>query len=899
MKRLIIIDTFGFFFRSYFALPPLKSPNNFPVGLLMGFANFIIQLHKEHRSDYVIFALDSKEEGIRKKIDANYKAQRPLAPDDLLKQIPVAIEWIEKMGFKSISVAGYEADDVIASINRLASAKELSVRIISHDKDLYQLINENTHLFDPLKKKEIKAAQCLEKYGVSPEQFIDYQSIVGDSADNVPGVRGIGAKGAQKLITQFGSLDTIYEHLERVDSLRIRELLEIGREDAYRSRELVRLRENLIADLELESCRFPALNPLLSISDELLDFGLKRVLEKLKKEDGYLSATAAPKKAPIPAKDTSFIRNVELVSKRERLEELLANITPQSVVAFDTETDSLDTRCAKLVGFSFCLEGKVGYYVPIAHNYLGVDEQLGIEDAKWAIKRIFGAYVIGHNLKFDFEILHQNLGILPTNSFGDSMILAWLIDSSSPVGLDFQMKRWFSHEMIAFDEMVRKGETFAQVNLQEAAKYAGEDALATYLLYFKLIEELKKRDCEHLLELAKELEFPFIHVLVSMEERGIKVDTEFFGALFKEVNQRIGDLSSEIYAHAGGEFNLNSPQQLGIVLFETLALPSSKKTRTGYSTNETVLNSLLGAHPIIEPLLEYRELFKLKSTYIEPLMRLASTQEDHRVYTSFLQTGTSTGRLSSKNPNLQNIPVKTEVGRQIRQGFIASEGNLLISLDYSQIELRLLAHFSQDPALVAAFKEGADIHFETARRIFGKERAQEHRGIAKSINFGLIYGMGARKLSETLKITPKEAKGYIDSYFASFPTVKSFLKSKEDYALLHGYAQTLLGRRRYFDFEGAAEYQKAAYLREAVNSIFQGSAADLIKLAMAEIRERFSHEESLWLLLQVHDELIFEAPRALAEDYAKNLAKVMEGIYPLDVPLKCGIALGEHWGALK
>lgn len=898
MKTLTIIDTFGFLFRSYFALPPLKSPSGFPTGLLMGFANLIAQITKEYRSDYIVFALDSKEEGIRKEIDANYKAQRPDVPEELLKQLPVALEWIEKMGFKNITIPGYEADDVIASINYFANSHDVFVKIISHDKDLYQLIDGNTFLFDPLKKQEIREEQCIAKYGVSPAQFVDYQSLVGDSADNVPGVKGVGAKSAQKLIESFGSLEGIYERLEEVTPERLRGLLEMGREDAYRSRELVRLREHLLEDFDLESCRFPSLHPLLSISGELMDLGMKRVLEKIQKEGEWIapSTPSAPKSSPFKG---NFVRRTELVDSTKRLEELLSSLTPSSVVAFDTETDSLETRSAKLVGFSFSLEGEVGYYVPVAHSYLGVGDQVSLEEARGAIEKIFSAQVVGHNLKFDLEILHGALGFYPKGRIGDSMILAWLLDSGAPVGLDFQMKRWFGHEMIPFEKMVKKGETFAQVALEEAAEYAGEDALATYRLYFRLEEELKKRGCESLLGLAESLEFPFIYTLIEMEERGIRVDTEFFARLNAEVEARIRELSSEVFAHAGGEFNLNSTQQLGGVLFEKLHLPSGKKTKTGYSTDEKVLSELLGVHPIIEPILEYRELFKLKSTYIEPLTRFALQDKNRRIYTSFLHTGTSTGRLSSKNPNLQNIPVKTEAGRKIRQGFIASEGNLLISLDYSQIELRLLAHFSQDPALVAAFKAGADIHYETAKKIFGEEEAKAHRGIAKTINFGLIYGMGSRKLSETLRISPKEAKGYIDSYFASFPTVKSFLKAQEEFALEHGYTETLLGRRRYFEFQQAPEYQKAAYLREAVNCIFQGSAADLIKLAMNEIRRRFAQEESLWLLLQVHDELIFEAPKERAEALARELALVMEGIHPLRVPLQCGISLGEHWGALK
>ncbi|MGP1450142.1 MAG: DNA polymerase I [Wolinella sp.] len=911
MKTLSIIDTFGFLFRSYFALPPLKSADGFPTGLLMGFANFITQLNKEYRSDYIVFALDSKEENVRKEIDANYKAHREAVPDDLLRQLPIALEWIEKMGFKSISIAGYEADDVIASVNSFANRHAINVKIFSHDKDLYQLINGDTFLFDPIKKIEIREAECIAKYGVTPAQFIDYQSIVGDSADNVPGIKGIGAKGAQKLISEFGSLDLIFESIERIESLRVRELLRSGRDDAYRSRELVRLRDDLLDEFLLDSCKFPSLNPLLKISDELIDLGLKRVLDKVKKDSSLISSGDLRSKSAHfdtikMAKNgnggeliSKFVRKTELITEETRLFELLDSLSSESFVAFDTETDSLNTREAKLVGFSFSLNGECGYYIPIAHSYLGVPKQLGIDIAERAIKRIFKSKVIGHNLKFDLEILHSTLGFYPDTLIYDSMILAWLLDSSSQVGLDFQARTWLGHEMIPFDKMVKKGETFAQVGIEQASEYAGEDAQATYQLYFRLAHELKVRGISHLLELAERVEFPFIYTLADMEEHGIALNIEFFKELGKSVESRLSELSGEIFLHAGSEFNINSTQQLGVVLFEHLGLPSGKKTKRGYSTDERVLSELEGTHAIIPPLLEYRELFKLKSTYIEPLTILALKDENRRVYTSFLHTGTSTGRLSSRNPNLQNIPVKTEAGRQIRQGFVASEGNLLLSLDYSQIELRLLAHFSQDLALCEAFKSGADIHLETARRIFGSEHAQKNRSIAKSINFGLIYGMGARKLADTLGIAQKDAKSYIESYFASFPTVKLFLHAQEEFALQNGYTETLLGRRRYFNFEGVAEYQKAAFLREAVNGIFQGSAADLIKLSMNELRARFCEESELSLLLQVHDELIFEVKKERAEELGACIKEIMEGIYTLNVPLLCGVSIGEHWGALK
>ncbi|WP_301032972.1 DNA polymerase, partial [Helicobacter rodentium] len=474
----------------------------------------------------------------------------------------------------------------------------------------------------------------------------------------------------------------------------------------------------------------------------------------------------------------------------------------------------------------------------------------------------------------------------------DSMLLAWLYQSDLPCNLDSLMLRYFKHEMIHYKDVVKKGENFSQIPIEYACKYASEDAAACYQLYQKLTNLLP----QNLLQVAQSTEFPFIQCLVNMELSGTKIDIEYFKELKVEMSAKLSSLSEEIYSLAQKKFNLNSPQQLSIVLFEDLKLQSGKKTKSGLSTSQMVLNSLVDAHPIVPKILEYRELFKLFSTYIEPLIEHAKLNKSHKIYTSFMQTGTSTGRLSSKNPNLQNIPVKTTQGRRIRQGFIAQENHLLVSLDYSQIELRLLAHFSQDKAMIEAFCHNADIHLETAKKIFGEAKAQEKRAVAKSINFGLIYGMGPKKLSETLKISYQEAKTYIQNYFESFPTVKDFLKAQEDFILENGYSLTLLGRMRKFDFHGIQEYQKAAFLREGINAIFQGSAADIIKMAMNAITQADLKSK---LLLQVHDELIFESPKDDAQSEAQKIASIMENITTLKIPLQCSISMAKHWGNLK
>ncbi|SMC09352.1 DNA polymerase I [Nitratiruptor tergarcus] len=888
MKTLTIIDTFGFFFRSFYALPPLKSKQGFPTGLLTGFINFINNLVAEEKSDYIVFALDSEGPSFRAAIDPNYKAQRPTPPEDLQKQLPIAIDWIEKMGFKTLQKEGFEADDIIASLVKCAKQMGIKVKIVSHDKDLYQLIDdEKVVLYDPIKKEEIDEKRAEQKFGVPVKLIGDYLALVGDSADNIPGVKGIGPKTAAKLLNTYGSLDAIYAHIDEVTPPRVRTLLEQGKESAYLSRKLITLRDDVFDSCSLEDYHLPQINPIVKIADELMEYDITAILRKLK-------ATPLIKKS-----QTQIEFKAICLDNEEELFKVIDTIPQGAIVAFDTETDSLDTKVANLIGFSFSFNEERAYYVPIGHNYLGVGQQVSLDSALRAIKRLFTYNIVGHNLKFDLSLIYR-YGIEEITDFADTMILAWLSDPGSSVGLDSVAKRVLDYDMIAYKDTVKKGEDFSNVAIDTACRYASEDAVITYKIYFKLLDTLRSQNAAHLIDEAKEVEFPFVNTLIAMERAGIKLDIAFFEKLRKESEERLKELTQKIYELAGGEFNINSTKQLASVLFEKLGLPPLKKTKSGYSTDETTLQALKDKHPIIAYILEYRELFKLKSTYIDPLLKYAKKDTNHRIYTSFVQTGTATGRLASKNPNLQNIPVKTEVGRQIRYGFIAKEGYKLLGIDYSQIELRLLAHFSQDPALVQAFQEDRDIHLETAIKLFGKDAAQAKRNIAKSINFGLIYGMGSRKLAQTLGISAKEAKEIIESYFNAFPTVKNYLASIEDFAKKYGYVETLLRRRRYFDFAAASGAQLAAYLREATNTVFQGSAADLIKMSMNAIDKIIKNEAlPTKMLLQIHDELIFEVKEDMAQDLAQRFASIMEHIYPLRVPIKCSIGIAHRWGDLK
>ncbi|MDR1976679.1 MAG: DNA polymerase I [Campylobacteraceae bacterium] len=881
MKTITIIDTFGFFFRSYYALPNLKNSKGEPTGLLTGFANFIQTSLRDFPSDYMLFALDSKGKTFRDNIDPNYKANRVEPPEDLKKQLPIAIEWIKKMGFAQYAQEGYEADDVIASMVKFAKNSDLKVRIVTHDKDLYQLIDDGkVTIFEPVKKVEIDEKGCFAKFGLPPSKIRDYLSLTGDTADNIPGVKGIGAVGAKKLLDEFDNIQNIYDNLDKVRNERTRELLNVGRDSAFMSLKLTALDDSLNVHEKLEKFKLPSSHPLLAIKDELLDNDMYSIINRL-----------GAAKSQKPQEKMSFLP--VLLDTKEKLLGVIEAIPKEALVAFDTETDSLDSRNANIVGFSFCFEEGRAYYVPIAHHYLGVGDQVSKDEAREALTELFKHKIIGQNLKFDLNVVEVNLGIKDVEIYADTMIMAWLLDSESSVGMDSLAKRLFGYNTIKFSDIVQKKATFANVELDNACKYSAEDAWITLKFYHKLKELLEPK----LLELAGSMEFPFIKVLRAMENEGIRVDTDYLRGLLKKSESAINTLTHEIYELSGREFNINSTQQTGAILFEHLGLTSSKKTKTGYSTDENVLSELLHDHAVIPKLLEYRELYKLKSTYIEPLLRLGLNDKNARVHTSFLQTGTSTGRLSSKDPNLQNIPVRTELGKEVRSAFVAKEGYKLVGIDYSQIELRLLAHFSLDSALVNAFLDDKDIHLETAVKLFG-DRAKEMRNVAKSINFGLLYGMGARKLAATIDVPQTQAKGYIESYFASFATVKNYLTSIEDFAKKNGYIQTLLGRRRNFDFASATPLTMANYSREAVNAVFQGSAADLIKLAMLKIHAAFLNENTK-LLLQIHDELIFEVKAEEALEFSKRASAVMESIYTLNVPLKTTVSIGDNWGALK
>ena len=880
-------------------MPRLSSKSGFPTGLLTGFVNLVRKIPAETPSDYLVFCAEGKEKSFRHALFGEYKANRLAAPEELTRQIPVALEWIEKMGFALEYKNGFEADDMIASIAHHAKHNNMLVRIVSSDKDMYQLIDKTVMIYDPVKQKNIDRNGCYEKFGVYPEQFIEFQAIVGDSSDNVPGVKGIGEKGALKLISEFGTLENIYENIDKIGG-RTQQLLAESKEMAFLSRKLVSLSTDALNNMDLTKYTIPD-DPISKITQELIDLDMKTVVKRTEKPVQYSliddHENGQNSTAQVSAKngnDTPY--NAVLITDENELLKIIDDIPSGVIVAFDTETTDLDVRNAKIVGFSFAYDEGQGYYAAIGHNYLGAPQQISAQAAKTAITKLFAkSKIIGHNIKFDLHILKHTLGLENLTIFCDTILIAWLINPDTPIKLDSLASGWLDHENIAFKTVTNKLNNFSEVELSAAAQYAAEDAVMTLRLYPKLLEKLTQQD-EKLVELLFNIEMPFLDVLKTIEDNGLMIDPPFFEQLQLYMHGELAKLTETIYKLAGEHFNINSTQQLGVILFERLKLPTARKTKNGYSTDEAVLNSLAEKHPIANELLNYREISKLKSTYIEPLLEIS--KKSRRVHTHLSQTGTATGRLSSSEPNLQNIPTRTALGKQIRRGFTAKEGCVLLSPDYSQIELRLLAHFSGDQTLINAFKSGRDIHAETANILFGSSDSDK-RALAKGVNFGLLYGMGQRKLAADMGISSAEAKDVIDTYFTKFPPIKAYLESIKELAHTQGFVCTLLGRRRYFDFEHASNQYINMYEREAVNALFQGSAADLIKLAMLTLHKQFLSNSKVEMALQIHDELLFEIQNDAVQTASEVIKEAMQNAYALDVPLAVTINTASNWAELK
>ncbi len=844
-----------------------------------------MKLLDDKSPEYGVVAFDVKGPTFRHKIFKDYKATRPPMPEDMAVQIPYIKEVVHGLNLVVLEKQGYEADDIIGTIARLGQEQGYNVVIVSGDKDFRQILSENTVMWDSMNDKLTDSSTIRRDYGIEPEQIIQVMALSGDTSDNIPGIPGVGEKTAINLIQQFGSIENVFEHTDQVSRPSLRSKLEQFKEQAYLSKKLVTINSAVPLDITPDDLRLklPQKERLAEIFREL---EFKSLVDRFSEH------------AELSKKD------YRLILKIEELESLTESIRKKGLFCLDTETTSKNALNAELVGISFCLEPGTAYYAPLGHTSRGKGSQIDIDEALILLKGILcddKVKKIGQNIKYDAEVLARYGINLEGLSF-DTMIASYLIDPTlRQHNLDYLAQHYLGYKMISYDEVTdhNRDISFASVDVDRAKEYSCEDAEITLLLKTVLEDKLKETDNYALFQ---DLEMKLIPVIMEMEMTGIKIDVDFFKKMSKKFADELSGIESRIFDLTGEKFNINSPQQLGYILFEKLKLPVKKKTkkRSGYSTDVEVLTELAGIHEIPSLLLRFRTISKLKSTYLDALVSLVNPATG-RVHTSYNQTVTATGRLSSSNPNLQNIPIRTDEGREIRKGFVADSDHLLLSADYSQIELRVFAHYSEDPVLLEAFEIGEDIHTRTAAEVFDldpKMVTPEMRRMAKTINFGIIYGMGPIKLAKELGISKKVAQAYLDNYYERYKGVKDFKEKVVSQAVQNGYVATLLKRRRYLpninsengNLRGEAE-------RAAINTPIQGTAADLIKMAMINIADRLKREDlKTKMLLQVHDELVFEVPKGELPVTSKIIKDEMEGVYRLNIPLKVDINWGTNWG---
>ena len=912
-KRLLLIDGHALAYRGYHALPPLTGPSGEPTNATLGYANILLKAISDYTPDYVVATFDSGRT-FRHKEYQEYKANRRETPDDLRVQIARILELTEALGVPIYTMDGYEADDLLGTLARQAAEQGLETIIVTGDSDTFQLIAPLVSVLTPRRSLgEIMlydVAAIRERYGLEPKQLIDLKALTGDSSDNIPGVKGVGVKTATRLLQEYTTLEGIYEHLSEVEQTRFRTALDKGRASAQQSQHLVTIVQDVDVDLDLEPAVWGAFDRD-SVMSLLRELGLHSLASRIPRRGpsdaeqlGLFAGPAEPAEAP-----ETLLGDYQVISTEAALEELVGRLARASRLAIDTETTGTDSMRARLVGVSLTDAAGRAYYLPVGHTKAeDVDKQLSLDPLRRKLGPVFADARIEkvlHNAKFDMTVLARHELPIAGPCF-DTMLAAWLLSPSGRgIGLKEQAWQRLCVEMTPISDLInvgRKRITMAQVSVDKAAPYACADADMTWRLFDVLRPELEERNQW---DLFANTEMPLVPVLQSMEEHGMLVDAKYLAEMSRDLAEQLGQLEEQICGHAGHEFNINSTKQLGVVLFDELGLPVARRTRTGYSTDAAVLETLRDQHPIIELVLTYRQLGKLKSTYVDALPLLINP-DTGRVHTSFNQTGTSTGRLSSSDPNLQNIPVRTEIGRRVRAAFTTPEGELLLGCDYSQVELRLLAHFSEDPELVAAFHRGEDVHATTAAAVFGVplgEVTREQRGLAKAINFGLMYGMSGFGLASRTDLTVAEAREFIAAYFGRFQRVKEFLDETIASAHEKGYVETIMGRRRYFPeltSSGVNNAVKRAAERAAVNMPIQGSAADIIKKAMISLHRRL-RENGLQshLVLQVHDELVLQVPESELERARALVVDTMESAHTLIVPLKVDVGVGKNWMEMK
>lgn len=878
-----LIDGSAYIYRAFHGVKPLSNSKGLQTNAVFGFINILHRLLREKDPRYLAVAFDSRGEVFRHRMYPEYKANRPPMPAELAAQIPYIREYVHSANILCLEEPGIEADDLIASAARALTAQGCKVVIVSGDKDLLQLVDDMVVMWDPMKDTLMDAPAVAAKYQIGPERLLEMFALVGDSSDNVPGVPGIGPKTAEKLINEYASLEQLYAGLAEMKPSKVTERLAQHRESAFLSRDLIRLKEDaeVPRDLATYSLR-PADDKRLAALYGELEFN--SFLKGLDTAEG------------IP---TSGFR---LVTAEEDLRQVVAGLLTRKLVVVDTETTSLEARKARLVGISLCSDLDRAWYVPIGHRdqqgelLAGQLPESLVREKLRPLLCSPSIMKIGHNLKYDFTVLHQQWQLDLAGQLADTMIAAHLLEvPGRSLKLD-DLCRDRGLKLTPFTEVVgsdKREDCFAYVAPQAACDYSCEDVYGSLALWQEFAGKLRENQLE---ELFFQLEMPLLPVLAEMELRGICIDVELLGELSAEFAGKLAAIEQQIYALAGQTFNINSPRQLGQILFEELKLPHGRKTKTGYSTDVKVLEKLAPRHELPAVILEYRTLAKLQSTYVDKLAELQDP-ETGRIHTSFNQAVTATGRLSSSNPNLQNIPIRGEEGHRIRQAFIPADGQQFIAADYSQIDLRVMAHYSKDPALVAAFKAGEDIHTRTAAQVFGVSPlfvTAEMRRVAKSINFGIVYGMSSFGLSEQLGISRREAQQFIDRYFDHYAGVKRYMEEIVVRAREDGYVTTLMQRRRSVpEITSSNRVQREFAERTAINTPIQGTAADIIKLAMLKVQAALRKAEvPASLLLQIHDELVFEVPEPRVSEAVELIRHEMEGAAQLDVPLVVNVEVG-------
>lgn len=900
MKTFYIIDGHALCYRAYYAFirNPLINSKGQNTSAIFGFARMFFKLIEDQNPDYLAVAFDPPRKTFRSEIFPEYKANRAKTPDDLKEQVEEIKNLVKSLDIPVLIPEDSEADDILGTVADKYSREGYEVILVTGDKDAYQLVNDNVKIYANTKGISEHIIydndKVKEKLGVTPEQIIDYMALVGDTADNVPGVKGVGAKTAEKLINQYGSLDGVYEHIDEIKGANQKKLIE-NKENAYLSKELVTIKKDLELDFKIEDAVFEGFDHEKAVA-YFQEMEMKSIIDDYFSISDYMEEPKEKK----PEIKTDY----KLVESRTDLEEAFAEIEKASLISIDTETTSVKPVDAEIVGFSISLKEGQGWYFPIENNSLFSES--GVEYSKDELLHLFKPVIenlnikkIGQNIKYDY-IIFKNEDIEIKGIYFDTMVASYLIDPSvRRHNMDDMAEFYLNYKTVKYSDLVGKGKnavSITEVPIKELAHYACEDTDITLRLFNILEPKLKEMNLE---KLFYDIEMPLVQVLAEMEYCGVKIDTAYFTELSAENDKKLKEVQENIYRLADSQFNINSTKELSSILFEKLGLKPVKKTKTGFSTDISVLEALKNDHEIIKYLIEYRTLSKLKSTYIDNLPKLIS-EKTGRIHTSYNQTVVATGRLSSSDPNLQNIPSKDEFGKKIRHGFTAETDYEILAADYSQIELRLAAHISGDENMIKAFKEGIDIHSMTAASTFGVDVENVEpwmRRQAKIINFSTIYGVSPYGLSQQADISMHEAKDFIDKYFATYPKFRTYIDETVEFARKTGYVETLLGRRRpVAEINAKVSFRREGAERVAINTPIQGTSADMIKIAMNNIfHEIREHKYKSRIIMQVHDELVLEVHKGEKEDILKLVEEKMISAVKLDVPVKVDCGWGESW----